>query len=475
MSRTRYLVVGLLTLALGAVVAFTGSAHALGFALMAGATWDTGAADAMLKVVETDLFDSVVTFSDVIDIFEQNSNVTEGGHGRYIEGVNMFGYSEGIGARNGETGFLPVPGNPTFVNFRVKLKNTFAVVQMSQKLMRQAVRGKTAFANWSEVELTRTEKGLRSDLNRQSIGYGAGILAQVNDASPVAALKVFNPYGLSSATKGWLHFRRGMGVVFGPNADGTGLRSNGESATVLSVNKAGNSGGGVVTLDHLPIGVANSDFIFRGDDLGSAAPDSGVEVEMIGLEGQIDDGTIMTSFQNISRNTYDEWKSQIIDGSAAPYSGLAYETLFMQMNDDVMELGGSEGLTHIICTRPVFRNAFRQIQARDSGFGATRDKLDGVIGGTRRLQYALGDRLVQLRAANKLFPGRAFGLTASTLRRYHLKGFAWDDTTGALFRQVAVGAGIKAAFYAWGDIEMELGCTDPQQNIKVKGLSESQA
>lgn len=436
------------------------------------ATFDTSAADAMLKVVEDDLFDSVVTFSGIIDLFEQNANVVEGPNGRYIEGVNMFGYNEGVGARS-ESGLLPVPGNPTFVNFRAKLKTTYAVAQMTKNLMRQAVKGKAAFADWADVYLTRTEKSLRDDLNRQAIGYGPGILCLVDDGGPDATLGVDAPFGIASDTKGWLHIRRGMSLVFGPNADGSALRNNGEAAIVLSVSRTGNSGGGILTLDHLPVGVANNDYVFKGDDLGNSAPESGVEVEMLGLEGMIDDGSILTTFQNISRTTYPEWASQIIDGSAAPYSGLGADTLFMQMNDDCIELGGSEGLTHILVTRPVFRNVYAQIK-KDGGFGATnaRKRLQGGTGG---IVMDLGSNEVEVRPQEKLFPGRAFGLDRSTLRRYHLRGFEWDDTTGSIFRQVQVGSGVRAAFYAWGESQMELGCVDPQKNIKVTGLSEAVA
>jgi hypothetical protein len=434
------------------------------------ATFDTSAADAMLKVVEDDLFDSVVTFSGVIDLYEQNANVVEGPNGRYIEGVNMFGYSEGIGARS-ESGFLPVPGNPTFVNFRVKLKNTYAVAQMTQKVMRQAMKGKAAFADWADIELTRTEKGLRDDLNRQAIGYGTGVLAQCDTSPTAAACNLKNPLGLTSASKGWQFIRRGMTIIFSPNIDGSVPRANGQSATVLSVSKTGNSGGGTLVLDNLPTGTTTSDYIFRGDDLGNSAPENGVAVEMMGLEGSVDDGTNLDVFQNISRTTYPEWKAQAIDGSAAPYSTLGTDTLFMQMNDTCIEFGGSEGLTHILVTRAVFRNIYAQLK-KDGGFGATQIRAN-VQGGAGRLTMWVGDRQVEVRAIDKLFPGRIFGLDQRTLRRYHLKGFQWDDTTGSIFRQVAVGAGVRAAFYCYGDVEMELGCTDPQKNIRCSGLSES--
>lgn len=438
------------------------------------ATFDTAAADAMLKVVTEDaFFDSVVSHSKVLDLFEQNASVREGPHGRYIELSNMFGYNEAVGARH-ERGFIPVPGNPTFKNGRVKLKKTLAVAQMTYDVMKQAMKSKAAFADWAEAELTKTEKALRDDLDRQAIGYGPGIICRVDDGAPDATLGIDAPYGLANDTKGWLPgIRRGMSLVFGPNPDGSNLRSNGEAAIVLSLDKAGNGGGGILTLDHLPSGVANDDYIFKGDDLGNAAPYQGVEVEMIGLEGMVDNGSILRVFQNIDRVEFPEWQSQQIDGSAAPYSGLAKDTLFMHLNDDIVEQGGGDGITHLLVTRAVFRNIYVQIRGFN-GFGATLAP-ETVRAGTKGIKIWLGDRQVEVRGMPKLFPGRAFGLDSSMLRRYHLEGFEWDDMTGSIWRQVGVGQGVKDEFFAYGRTIMELGNIDPQKCGKVSGLSEAQA
>lgn len=439
------------------------------------ATFDVAAANAMLKTVFQDpLFDGVVTHSRVIDLFEQNANVKEGPQGRYIEGAQMFGYNEGIGARDPANGFLPVPGNPTFVNFRVFLKTNYAVAQMNRHVMANAVKSKAAFADWAEVELTKTERGLRADLDRQAIGYGAGILCRIDDASPDITLDIDAPYGLASDTKGWLPgLRRGMKIVAGPNADGTGLRSGGQSRTILSVSKSGNSGGGTLTLDADPLalGWAENDFLFRGDDLGNNAPVSGVEVEMMGLLGMVDDGTILDTLQNISRTSYDEWKAQVVDGSAAPYSTLASEALFMRMADDADELGNGT-VTHFLMSKAVFRNAFVQIQ-KQLGYGANTTGPNRGVGGTKGLTILLGDRSVELRSFAKMPLGRIFGLDRSVLWRYHLSGFEWDDTTGTIFKQVGIGQGIKDAWYAYGRTEMELGITEPEKCVVATGLSEA--
>ncbi len=439
------------------------------------ATFNTQVADALLKTVYQDpLFDSVVLFSRVIDLFEQNSNVQEGPQGKFVQLAHMFGYNEGVGSRS-EDGFLPVPGNPTFVNGRVTLKKTLAVAQMTRNIMANAVKSRAAFADWAEVELTKTERGLRADLDRQVIGFGMAALCRV-DGSPVAGssgtVPIDAPYGLPSDTKGWLPgIRRGMRIVAGPDLDSATLRAGGASAVVLTVSKSANGGGGQLTCDNVPSAWADNDYIFRGDDLGNNAPESGVEVEMQGLLGMVDDGTVLETFQNISRTSFDEWKAQVVDASASPYSGAADETLFMRMADDADELGG--GMVDVLATSlAAFRNAYIQLRTDHAGFG-TGPAGGKKKGGHKGIAFDLGDRTVELRALPKMPPGRVFALTTATLYRYHLSGFEWDDTTGSIWKQVAVGQGIKDAWYAYGRTEMECGCSDPQQNAVATGLSET--
>lgn len=436
-------------------------------------TFNTLAADAMLKTVFQDpLWDGVVSHSRTIDLFEQDSSVMEGPQGRYIERALLFGYNEGIGSRD-ENGFLPVPGNPTFQNGRIFLKTTLAVAQMTRRIMANAVKSKAAFAGWAEVELTKTERALRADLNRQSIGFGAGIFCRLDGNPTTVVAPIDAPYGLASDVKGWLPgIRRGMRFVAGPNPDGSALRSNGASALVVSVSKAANGGGGAITFnsDVAALGWLDNDYLFRGDDLGNNAPVQGAEVEMMGLLGQVDDGTILDTYQNIPRSSFDEWKSQVVDASAAPYSTLASETLFLRMADDAEELGGGM-VTHFLMSKAAFRNAFVQF-AKQAGYGSASGP-QNTEGGTKGIRVWLGDRVVELRALPIMPIGRVIGLDRSTLKRYHLSGFEWDDTTGSIFKQVAVGQGIKDAWYAYGRTEMELANLDPQRNVYATGVSEA--
>lgn len=467
-------VLGLAVVALCGFVSAVASHPGVLFAPLAlGSTMDMDAIAGGLKInYQEPMFNQVVTHSKLVDLFNLNSNVKQGEQGKYIELSNMFGAPEGGGWRS-ENANLPVPGNPTFVNGRVRLKKYLHVVQMTRNAMANAKKSKAAFADWGDMTLKPAAKVIAADLDRVAIGFGAGCLCRI-DGTPSTTMPIDAPYGLANNTKGWLPgLRRGMKVVFSPNIDGVGLRSNGQSSTILSVTKSGNSGGGTLSLDRIPADALDNDYLFRGDDYGSNAPEAGIETEAMGLLGHIDDGTILDTHQNISRGTYDEWKSQAIDASAAPYSGDPKEILFLRMADDASELGGGE-VSHFVTTMSIFRGAFDELKST-GGYGAHQDP-GNLKGGAKGIKYWIGDRMVELRAFPKMPVGRIFGIDASTLYRYHLKSgaFEWVDWTGSMFHQVGVGGAVKDAVWFYGRVELEYGCSAPQQNVVATGIDETQ-
>lgn len=440
-------------------------------------TIDTTVLNSMLKVIsDGPLMDSVITFSKIVDLFEQNSEILEGPNGRYIETAVLLGYNESVGARS-ENGAIPIPGAPAVINGRVKLKKVVASAQMTRNIMANAVKGKSAFANWAEVELVKTERALRSELDRMVIGFGAGAVCRIVSVSG-STYTIDRPYGLGSAgaLKGWMPgIRRGMRVVFGPQIDGTGLRAGGKSVLVVSVDRLANGGTGTFIGDKAFSDVAANDYIFRGDDYGSNVMDNGVEVEPMGLLGIVDDGTILTVFQNIDRTQYPEWRALVLDGSAAPYSGNATEGLLQRMGMDAMELNDAE-LTHVVTTMAIWRNIYNQIKsvtAGQGGFGSNQDAAKGIQTSTKGISHWVGDRILEIRAEPKVPLGTIFGLDSSTLRRFHLSDFQWDDTSGSIFKQVMNGQFVKDEFWAYGRTEIEFGCWNPLKNVKVTGLSET--
>lgn len=420
-------------------------------------------------------YSTVVTRSEWLDLMKQNSKTHEGPEGKYFLLSDMIGAPEGIGAR-AEHDFLPVAGIPIFVNPRVSQKYNYAMIQSTWRAMKNAAQGPASFADWAEVTLTPAIKSLTDDMDRQCAGYGAAIVCRVDTTVTATTLGIDAPWGIAGDVKGWLPgIRRGRSLVFSPNADGSNLRAAGVAARVLSLDPAANGGGGLITVDAVPAGVADNDYIFFGDDYGTNIPaPGGATKEMMGIEGMIDDGTILDTLENLSRTTVPEWKSPQIDASAAPYSTNAPAILFMKMADDAELIGGGR-VSHLVTSRSVFRNAFAQIQAL-GGFGATLQPGNGLSNGAKGITYYIGSRPVELRAVNRIIPGRCYAIDASTLHAFTLGAGEWDETAGGnMFRQVQSGMAVKDEYFCFYRIVRENATDNPRASCKSTGISETVA
>jgi len=430
------------------------------------ATFNLSAADNALKIWFQDpITDQVIAKSDLLQWFTQNTNVKESDFGRYVEVADIYGDPEGVGAR-AEGGYVPEAQNPLFQRAQIYLKYLYGRVQATKQVMKQMVRGKAAFIGWADVELRRLERAIRNDADRQLFGFGAGIIARVNDGSPDATCGVDTAYGVAGITNAAQLFRVGGSYrFFATAAAGTPHVTGDPNSIVTSVNRVSQ----IVTFDGVPSDIANDDYIMRGDAADHSGQASSVDKEIMGLLGHIDDGDILASYFGVTRSTYSPYRCQNIDGSASPYFGNLTETLMMLANDDCMQYGGGDP-DAAITTRGVLRNFFAQLRA-DRTFNDPRS----FTGGARDLNISLGDKTIKLRAARQAPAGVLFMLDRSTLQRLHNAGWEWADETGAIWKQVTDTTGVKDEFYAYGRWFLQTFCKSPQGNARIDGLSETVA
>ena len=414
---------------------------------------------------------TIVERTEILDLFtEISGKVFEGPDGKYWKLANLTGGLQGIGSRlEGQT--LPAGGTPIVINPLINLKYHYARVNTFWQAFRAATAGPAGFADFGTAVLLPCVENLTDDLDRQACGFGAGIVCRVDMAVPTTSLDVDAPFGIASDIKAWLNLKPGMTIVFGPNADGSALRDGGNPATVLTVNVGGNSGGGTVLLDALPAGVADNDYIFRGDQYATNVPVNGQEPEMMGLEGIVDDGTVLDTLQNISRTTTYEWRSPVINANAAPYSGNFTDGLALKAVSDVKTIGGGRPTT-FVASHDVARQAFNAVRQL-GGFGANRDGAQPVMGAKGvTVLTPMGE--FEVRGVGRITPGRCFVLDGSTLIRVKDGDGDWvDDWGGNIFNQMMVGDAIKDGGFAYFRKCMNLGVTDPRKSLKITGVNEA--
>lgn len=423
--------------------------------------------EAMKVLFEDPISDNVVEDSELLDLFEKDMNVStdQTTGGRYIELAHYFNLPAGVGARRLEGDYIPVPQGPTIRNSRIFLKKVEGVVQMSGDVMRRVKQGSGAFLNWSDRALPDLVRRVVNEHDRMLVGFGAGIKARVNvGADPVSTtIPIDRAYGVDGLNAAHLLFLENETVVFSDDPAGGTLREagSGQAAKVTDV-----SPDGILTVDRVPDGVADGDYIFLGDASGASTQDEqGEDREIMGLLGMIDDGEILEGFQGLQRSDYRPWRANAFDGSAEPWNGEVSEELLVFADEETAVNGGGT-VSHLVMSRTQARKYWQSMKG-DRVLNDPRS----YTGGKRGLHIDLMDRTVELKVSRKVPPSLVFGVQADTLKRWQNTGWEWDDTTGSIWNRVTDGVGRKDAFYAVGHMVLQTGCIAPRKNFVIRGLN----
>jgi len=467
------------------VLAFAGAAAAivLGTMLLAGfaapgialamasvgttAGVDYNVNEAMKIIFEEPLTNSIVEDSELLDIFEQDMDiaVSQTTGGRYIEMAHYFSLPAGVGARRLEGDYIPVPNGPVIKNSQIYLKKIEGVVQMTGDTMRRVKQGEGAFTTWASRHLPDLKTRVDDYLDRMLLGYGAGIRARVNDADPDDAdltIGIDAAFGITALDSAWLQFMEGESIVFGPTADGANLRDSGASYIITDVDPVALT----LSLATEPTAnVADDDYIFIGDDAGFAGQGGGADRECMGLLGMVDNGDVLATFQGLLRATYRPWRSQVVDGSAAPWSGSVTEDL-LTYADDLAYVRATSTITDIVMSRDGARDFWSNLK-NDRRMNDPR----AYQGGKAGLTMVFGDRDVNLKVARKMPTSLIFMLQRDTFKHWRNTGWEWDDLTGSIWNRVTDATGRKDDFYAVGHLVMQTGCIAPHKSLKITGLT----
>lgn len=439
------------------------------------------AIDEALKIIyEGPLYNQVIADSELYSIFPESADVTTDvtTGGRYILNGHLFRLPAGVGAR-AEGEYLPEADDPVFKNSRTYLRKIQGTLEMTGDTMRRVQNDEGAFLSYADEALPLLSERVASELDRMTIGTGKGILARVNGSPTVVSTTITitlkDTYGIAQYdNETFLQFLDGQRIRFAANADGTSGRSGGGtvSVKVTDFDEANNKiiGTGNNTL---LTAIADGDYIFNGDEAGISSVDgNGDNREMQGLLAGVDDGSIVDTYCNIQRTTSGNrlWKSLVIDASSASlgFGGNMSEDLLIYA-DDIGYTRGMAKVTMLLMNRSAVRGYWKSLKG-DRQFIDPRGQYAGGKA-TDGLRIILGDREVTLKAARKIPPECAFGLTPNTWKRATMGSWKWDDTTGSIWNRVTDSTGRKDQFYATGYQYEELVCLMPRRNWRIDGLN----
>jgi len=235
---------------------------------------------------------------------------SNGGNG-YFGAINDSGNESG-GAINEEENFRTIDSE-SYLQYKVIPKVIVWPIQFSGLVASAAQGDEESFANLVVDALDRARDRLMADENRQFFGYGTGVLAQPSGA--VAS----NLLSFTVASVQYL--RKNQVVDIYTSTGGTAITAGLRISYVDHVNSLVGFAVSVGTA------LTAGNVIVKQNILVSAPADG---KEMMGLRGIVDDGTDLSTFQNITTAVY-EWRARRIDASSANLTS----DLMQRLIDDV--------------------------------------------------------------------------------------------------------------------------------------------
>lgn len=256
------------------------------------------------------------------EIAKSAKKYNAGGNG-FFGAINDYG-NESIGAISETESFRTID-NEDYQQYKIVPKVMVGPIQFSGLSAAAADQDEESFVSIVVDALDLARERLLKDENRQFYGVGNGLLANPNGnaASNVTSFSV------ASAQ----YLRANMVIdVF-----------NGSTKTITSkrIQDVDKIAGVVYFATSLGAALITTDALVKEHIRDSAASDG---KESMGLRGIVDDGTDLTTFQNLDASSNRIWRGIRIDASSANLTS----DLLQRLIDDVATFGGGEPDTLIM-------------------------------------------------------------------------------------------------------------------------------
>jgi len=370
---------------------------------------------------------------------EKNTEMTSVSGRNAIVPINIRP-SEAIGARP-DDGTLPTAQNQTFVECAIPYAFNYATIRITHPTIASTKNDAGAWAKVVSAEMEGIQRDLKNDFNRQYFGNGTGVIGRINQPSTITSTL---PLDAGHNVK--------VNMLIDVHGDLTGDDINSPATGFLVSSVSGNTititdaDGTSATLGT----VADNDYITRFGSMNQ---------EMMGLVGIVDDGSEVATLQGISRSSYPEWKSTVVDAGGA----LTATTL----DDAILEIeaNGEAALTCGITDRTQFRK-IANLMVADRRYTDTME----LKGGFKAISWGdipiFWDRDTPLDGQNA-GKSQLFFLDENEIQRYELQDLDFDDTDGNVLHRVANKASYDATLFYYGN----LGCTAPDNQGVIRNIT----
>ena len=282
-----------------------------------------------------------------------------------------------------ENGTLPDAGNQEYVETQIPIRYAHGRIQLSIQVIKHSRSNKGSFKRAMDQEMQGVVRDLSNKLNRAMWGWGSGVLALVNEATPSGntTLIVDAPGGVAGATNGARWLQKNMKIHFIDPATGAIRSGVGRNITAIAAD------GASVTLSSAPdASVAENDYVVQCAKLSSAVVgDTSYNKESMGLLGLVDDGDYVPVLHNITRATYPIFNSINVP-SVGPLSAD-----IIQRGLDVADQVGEGAPQFFLCHHSV-RRAYLTLMEVDRRYsGGDLRKPDAGTVAAKQKEITFGD------------------------------------------------------------------------------------
>lgn len=248
------------------------------------------------------------------EIAKSSKKYNAGGEG-FFGAINDYG-NESVGAINESEQFRTID-NEDYQQYKISPRINVAPIEFTGLVAATADSDPEAFADAVVDAMEMAKERLLKDRNRQFFGLGNGLLGKPNGTVASNATS----FSVDSAQ----YLRRNMVIdIF------AGATKTVDSLRISDVDKVA---GVVFFATSVGVALSNTDQLVK-ENVRDSAPTEGKEC--MGLRGIVDDGTELTTFQNLSAATNRIWRGIRIDASSANLTS----DLLQRLLDDVRVLGG---------------------------------------------------------------------------------------------------------------------------------------
>jgi len=345
----------------------------------------------------------------------------------YVFGTR-WARAQGVGARR-ESEILPDPLAGKYKQGKISPKYIYGTLRMTGPAIEASKGDMAAFVEGLADSITDIYEAIVVDLNRQACGDGFGLLGTLSAASDAVTttgtttwtITMDNDLGVSRVIPGMVVDSYVAGAI-----DQSSVASRVASVDPVAKTMEMEVNDGTYKSNH-PIVAARSytittdvlasgQFVVRSGAREAAHATSDTPVEMTGLEGIYDDGTLLATFENITVASYPMWEANMVGNS-----GVNRE-LTLDLMLQALDITRTQSGKRVACMRMGLgqRRKYANLLLPDVRYQAQE-----LEGGYEKLTFAGGDGSVKMIIDPALPPNKIFCEPAGAIQKYEMAALGW--------------------------------------------------